>query len=119
VPGYLAKQTELKAKGVSDVLVYCVNDGAVMKAWAKDQKIEGSIISFMGDPRSVLTRKLGLVLKHPGPMSVLGNPRCKRFSMLIDDGVIKAINVAAAEDDPAGDSQPDVSLAEKMLEDLA
>jgi len=89
-----------------------------MTGWAKNQGISGSIVTFLGDPRSELTQALGLVLDHPGPMSVLGNPRCKRFSMLIDNGVIKSINVAAAEDDPAGDSNPTVSLAEKMLEDL-
>jgi len=38
--------------------------------------------------------------------------------MLIDDGVIKTINVAASDDDPAGDDNPTVTLAEKMLEDL-
>jgi len=118
VPGYLAKQDELKAKGVSDVIVYCVNDGAVMKAWAADQGTDGSIISMLGDPRSEVTNAMGLVLDHPGPMSVLGNNRCKRFSMLIDDGVIKTINVAASDDDPAGDDNPTVTLAEKMLEDL-
>jgi len=118
VPGYLAKQDDLKAKGVTDVLVYCVNDGAVMTAWAQDQGVDGSIITFLGDPRSELTKALDLVLDHPGPMSVLGNPRCKRFSMLIDDGVIKTVNVAASDDDPAGDDNPTVSLVEKMLEDL-
>jgi len=118
VPGYLAKADELKTKGVSDVLVYCVNDGAVMTGWAKAQGVEGSIITFLGDPRSELTKALGLVLDHPGPMSVLGNPRCKRFSMLIEDGVVKTLNVAAAEDDPAGDTDPSVSLVDKMLSDL-
>jgi hypothetical protein len=37
VPAYLAKQSELKAKGISEVVVYSVNDMAVMEAWAKDQ----------------------------------------------------------------------------------
>jgi len=104
--------------GVSDVLVYCVNDGAVMDGWAKDQGVAGSIIKFFGDPRSEVTKALGLELNDPGPMSVLGNPRCKRFSMFIDDGVIKSINVACKPDDPAGDSDPSASLVEKMIEDL-
>mmetsp|Transcript_130471 Transcript_130471/g.316959 ORF Transcript_130471/g.316959 Transcript_130471/m.316959 type:complete len:90 (+) Transcript_130471:557-826(+) len=89
-----------------------------MTGWAANQGVEGSIITFLGDPRSELTKALDLVLDAAGPMSVLGNPRCKRFSMLIDDGVIKTINVAASEDDPAGDDNPTVSLVEKMLEDL-
>jgi len=118
VPGYLLKQDALKKEGVSDVLVYCVNDGAVMDAWAKAQGVGGSMLTFLGDPRSEVTKALGLVLDHPGPMSVLGNPRCKRFSMLIEDGVIKTINVAASPDDPAGDAHPSVSLVEKMIEDL-
>jgi len=76
------------------------------------------MITFLGDPRSEVTEALGLVLDHPGPMSVLGNPRCKRFSMLIEDGIIKTINVAEKPDDPAGDAHPSVSLVEKMIEDL-
>jgi len=118
VPGYLAKQDELKAKGVSDVIVYCVNDGAVMSAWADELGTKGSFITVLADPNSEVTKALGLVLNDKGPMSVLGNPRCKRFSLLIDDGIIKSINVAASKADPAGDDKPDISLAEKMLEDL-
>merc|ERR1719379_2937824 len=116
VPGYIAKESELTAKGVSEVMIFCVNDGAVMTGWSKEMKCDKSgVITMYGDPRSELTEALGLVLEHPGPMSVLGNPRCKRFSMLIDDGVIKTINVAAAEGDPAGDDNPTVSLVDKML----
>jgi len=89
-----------------------------MKAWAADQGIEDTFITFLADPRSELTKAFGLVLDHPGPMSVLGNTRCKRFSMFVDDGVIKTVNVAAYEDDPAGDDRPDVTLAEAMLKDL-
>lgn len=101
------------------MLVFSVNDGAVMTAWAESQNVQGSIITMVGDTRSELTKALGLVLDHPGPMSVLGNPRCKRFSMLVDDGIIKTVNVAAAEDDPAGDDRPDISMVDKMLEDCA
>jgi len=108
----------LKEMGVSDVLVYCVNDGAVMDGWAKDQGVGGSIIKFLGDPRSEVTEALGLVLNDPGPMSVLGYPRCKRFSMFIDDVVIKSINVCEKPDDPAGDNDPSITLVEKMIEDL-
>lgn len=100
------------------MLVFCVNDGAVMDGWAKDQGTAGSMLTLLGDPGSDLTKALGLVLEHPGPMSVLGYPRCKRFSMLIDNGVIKTINVAEKPDDPAGDNFPEVSCAEKMIEDL-
>jgi len=98
--------------------IFAVNDGAVCKAWAKSQCAEGGLINIMGDPHSEVTKALGLVLDHEGPMSVLGNQRCKRFSMLIKDGIIKTVNVAASNDDPAGDAKPEVSMVQKMLEDL-
>lgn len=97
------------------MIVYCVNDGAVMAGWAKDQKIEGSMIRFMGDPQSKLTEALGVVLEHPGPMSVLGNPRCKRFALFADHGVIKHIAVSEGPDDPAGDADPSASCVDAML----
>lgn len=109
------KQDELKAKGIDEVLVYCVNDGAVMGAWAEDQGVVGSMITFMGDPSSEFTQALDMVLDHPGPMSVLGTPRSKRFAMYLDDGVIKAHTVAASDDDPAGDDKPEITCVDHML----
>lgn len=55
-----------------------MNDCAVMNAWAKDQKVEGSMVSFYGDTTSLLTKEIGMELLDAGVMSVLGNPRCKR-----------------------------------------
>jgi len=89
-----------------------------MTGWAKDQGTTGSMIQLLGDPRSEFTEALGVKLDHPGPMAVLGNPRCKRFSMLLDNCVVKTLNVAEGEDDPAGDAKPEVSMVDKMLEDL-
>lgn len=89
-----------------------------MKSWADTQGVNGTIIQMLGDPASEMTQSLGMVLDHAGPMGVLGNPRCKRFSMFIDNGVIKALNVAAYEDDPAGDTNPDMTLVEQMLQDI-
>lgn len=100
------------------MIVFCVNDGAVMQAWAKDQGTTGSMVSLMGDPAGELAKSLGLVLDHAGPMSVLGNPRVKRFSALIDNGVVKTLNVCDDPSDPAGDAAPEKTLVEKMLQDL-
>jgi len=82
-----------------------------MEGWAKDQKVEGSMITFLADTRSELTKALDLVLDAPPAMAVLGNPRCKRFALLVDDGVIKAINVAG------GDVPDEATFAEAMLEE--
>jgi 2-Cys peroxiredoxin 5 len=49
VPEYLKKQGSLKNAGIDEVIVFCVNDGAVMMAWAEDQMIEdGGLITFIG-----------------------------------------------------------------------
>jgi len=122
VPGYLKQEGALKINGVDEVIVYCINDGAVMDAWADDQKVGrdsvGSMINFLADTHGKLTDALGLRMSHDGPLGVLGSHRSKRFSAYFDDGVLKILNVAERDDDPAGDSDPSNSLAEKMLADI-
>lgn len=78
------------------------------------------MLTLLGDTRMELTKALGVVLDHPGPMSVLGNNRCKRFSAYISNCKIKTFNVAEKPDgsDPAGDDHPEISMPDKMLEDL-
>jgi len=118
VPEYVKRFSELKGKGIDEVIVYCVNDGAVMKGWEKDLAVpEGGGVVLMGDPQSRLTRRVGMVLKHPGPMGVLGNPRCKRFVIIVDDGEVKAVEVSEAEDDPAGDNDPTGPITAKTRVD--
>ena len=109
----------LSEMGIDEVIVFCVNDAAVMEAWAKDQGIDDKgIITFLGDPRGELTKALGMELTHPGPCGVLGPGRCKRFSAYVEEGVFKTLNVAEGLDDPAGDDKPELSLVEKMMTDL-
>lgn len=118
MPGYLAKQRQLKAKGIDEVIVYCVNDSAVMKAWAKELKVEGSMITFLADQHGELTEKLGLTMTDPAPLAVLGNHRCKRFAAYLEDGVIRVINVSEGPGDPAGDEDPSKSCVEQMLSEI-
>lgn len=99
VPGYLAKEDALKKLGVDEVIIYCVNDGAVMDAWAADQGIgTSSMIKLMGDPYGELTEKLDMELTHSGPKSVGLINRCKRFALYMEDGSVKIAKVAEAED---------------------
>jgi len=102
------------------VIVFCVNDGAVMKAWAEQQGIDKAkgLITFAADPSGALTRALGLQLTHAGPLSkgIIG--RGKRAAMCIEDGALKLVHVAEKPDDPAGDDFPEVTLAPAMLEAL-
>ena len=79
----------LKTAGIEEVMVFCVNDGAVMSAWSKDQKTEGSIVRMYGDPHSEFTRAIDMELTHKGPKSVGLINRCKRLVLVVDDGEVK------------------------------
>lgn len=112
----------LKEFGIDQVYVVCINDGAVMRAWAVDQGVgadgEGSMITMFGDPHGRLIDALGLRMDHPEPHEKFGCGRTKRFSAYFEDGVLKILNVAEAPDDPAGDDGPENALVEKMIEDM-
>jgi peroxiredoxin len=113
VPGYLSKAAELKEKGVDEMLVYCVNEGAVMKGGAKDQGIEGSLITFLADTSCKFTRKIGMAMSHKGPKEALGGIRCKRFVLIVENGTVKNVEISEAEDDPAGDNDPEGPITAK------
>jgi peroxiredoxin len=86
-----------------------------VQAWATDQKIEGSFITFMADPAGTLTKALDMEMTHAGPPSVGIIGRCKRFAIYAEDEEIKSVQVSEGPDDPAGDSDPSASLADNML----
>jgi glutaredoxin/glutathione-dependent peroxiredoxin len=107
VPSYLQNFDQLKKKGVDEIWCFAVNDPFVMGAWSRDQKAGGKI-RFMADGSAEYTKKLGLDLD----LNARGlGMRCQRFSMIVDDGVVKQLNVEAP-------GKYEVSGAEKMLEQL-
>ncbi len=107
VPSYLQNYDKLKSKGVDEIWCLSVNDPFVMGAWSKDQKA-GNRIRFMADGSADYTKKLGLELDLVARGMGM---RCQRFSMLVDDGVVKSLNVEAP-------GKYEVSSAEKMLEQV-
>src|SRR5437667_6236984 len=107
VPSYVANSDKLKAKGVNEVICMAVNDAFVMGAWARDQKTAGKI-RMMGDGSANYTKALGLEFD----LSARGlGLRCQRFSMLVDGGVVKLLNVEAP-------GKYEVSDAETMLKQI-
>jgi peroxiredoxin len=89
LPGFLMNIDLIKAKGVADVAVVSVNDMFVMNAWAKSSGGEGKIL-FLADGSADFTRAVGLDLDASGfGMGI----RSKRYSMLVDDGVVKILNI--------------------------
>jgi peroxiredoxin len=107
VPGYVAQYDALRAKGVDEVWCISVNDAFVMGAWGRDQG-SGGKVRMMADGSAEFTKQVGLELD----LSARGmGLRSQRYSMLVEDGVVKKLNVEAP-------GQFDVSSAEKMLADL-
>jgi glutaredoxin/glutathione-dependent peroxiredoxin len=107
VPSYLANYDKLKAKGVDEVWCISVNDAFVMGAWGRDQKATGKI-RMMADGSAEYAKKLGLELD----LTARGmGVRMNRISMLVDDGVVKQLNIE-------GPGKFEVSDAETMLKQL-
>ncbi len=65
-------EQQLQRLGIDEILVYCVNDGAVMKGWQESFKLEDDdYVKLFGDPAGSFTRQLGLEMdSHPGPVGV-------------------------------------------------
>ncbi|HEX9392131.1 MAG TPA: peroxiredoxin [Usitatibacteraceae bacterium] len=104
VPGYVAHAAGFKAKGVDEIWCVAVNDAFVMGAWAKDQHTQGKV-RMLGDGSATWTRALGLELDLVARgMGV----RMQRFSMLVDNGVVKTFNLE-------GPGKFEVSDADTML----
>ena len=91
VPSYLENYGNLKGKGVDEIWCLSVNDAFVMGAWSRDQKAGGKI-RFMADGSAEYSKKLGLTLDLTARGLGL---RSNRYSMLVDDGVVKSLNVEA------------------------
>ena len=108
LPGFVDKAADLKAKGIDTIACIAVNDAAVMGAWGKAQNC-GDNIMMLADGSGDFARAVGMDLD----LSRAGlGTRSKRYSMLVEDGTVKALNVEQAP------PQVDVSSAEAMLKAL-
>ena len=92
LPGFVAQADALKAKGVDAIVCTSVNDVFVMNAWGKDQGC-GDKVTMVADGDAAFTKAAGLELDLTGKGLGLRN---QRFSMLVDDGVVKVLNIDAS-----------------------
>ncbi len=107
LPGFVKNADALKAKGVQEIVCMAVNDAFVMDAWGKSQSAEGKV-TMVADGNADFAKALGLELDASG--HGMGT-RGKRFSMVVENGVVKQLNV----------EQPgafEVSSADAMLKNL-
>ncbi|TCT37309.1 peroxiredoxin [Martelella mediterranea] len=108
LPTYLENRDAILSRNVDEIVVVAVNDPFVMGGWAKATGGEGKI-RYLSDPNADFTKAVGMELDLSG--AGLGT-RSVRYSMLIDDGVVKELNI---EDDS---SQATVSAAATILGQL-
>jgi peroxiredoxin len=91
LPSYKEKAAELRKKGVDTIACVSVNDVFVMNAWGKDQQV-GDDIAMLADGNGAFAKAIGLEMDGNGFGMGL---RSKRYSMIVEDGVVKQLNVEA------------------------
>uniref|UniRef100_A0A668SIS5 Peroxiredoxin-5 n=1 Tax=Oreochromis aureus TaxID=47969 RepID=A0A668SIS5_OREAU len=111
LPGFVQQAAELKNKGIQEIACISVNDAFVMAAWGKEHGADGKV-RMLADPTGAFTKAVDLLLDNDQIVQVLGNKRSKRYSMLVEDGVVKKLNV---EPDGTGLT---CSLASSILPEL-
>jgi peroxiredoxin len=109
MPGFVKNADAIKAKGVDAIAVTGVNDVFVMDAWRKASDADGKIDYFLADGNAEFAKALDLAFDGSGPG--LGT-RSKRYCMVVDDGVVKTLNV---EDAPG---KADTSSADNLLQGM-
>ena len=92
LPGYLQNLDAIKAKGVDTVAVTGVNDMFVMEAWKRATGADGKI-EFLADGNAEFAKAIDLTFD--GSVAGLGL-RSRRYSMLVEDGVVKRLNIEEA-----------------------
>ena len=106
LPGFVEQADALKAKGVDEIACTAVNDAFVMGAWAKANGAEG--MTMLADGNGQFAQALGLTVDS----SRFGmGTRSQRYAMLVEDGVVKQLNVEAP-------GEYKVSSADYLLEHL-
>jgi glutaredoxin/glutathione-dependent peroxiredoxin len=108
LPGFVQNADAIKAKGIDTIAVTGVNDVFVMDAWKKASGAEGKV-EFLSDGNADFAKALDLSLDGSG--MGLG-VRSKRYSMLVEDGVVKKLHVEEAP------GKAELSGADHLLKQL-
>ncbi|KAL7568102.1 hypothetical protein ACA910_019500 [Epithemia clementina (nom. ined.)] len=82
LPSFIEAQEALKAKGIEETFCVATNDAFVMQAWGRMSGGADAGIRFLSDSNAEFTEALGLIMETPVMK------RCKRFSLIADNGVV-------------------------------
>ena len=91
LPSFIDQADALKAKGVDQIICISVNDAFVLGAWGRDRGADDKVM-MLADGSARFAKAAGLDID----MSEKGyGVRCRRFSMVVEDGVVKTLNIDA------------------------
>lgn len=111
LPGYVQKADQLR-KMVDEIWCLSVNDAYVMDAWGKQQGAQNKV-RMMADGSGLFTKALGLEVD----LTARGlGVRSQRYSMLVVDGVVKALNVEKPGKFEVSDVETLLKQAEKVIQ---
>ncbi|WP_199609649.1 peroxiredoxin [Flocculibacter collagenilyticus] len=105
LPGFVASADKIKEKGIDEIICTSVNDAFVLDAWGKALNAEH--IMMIADGAADFAKALGL----DADTGSFGGIRSRRYSMLVDDGIVKELNIEEPK-------QFEVSDAETMLKQI-
>ncbi len=109
VPSFMVTYDDFKAKGIDEIICISVNDPFVMQAWGESTRATETGITMLADAESAFTTAIGMNFSA-APVGFVN--RSKRYSMLVDDGVVKILN---AEESPG---VCEISAGETLLAQL-
>lgn len=107
VPSFIRTKDQFNAKGVDEIICISVNDPFVMKAWGDATGAAAAGITMLSDAESAFTKAIGMNFDAP-PAGLIA--RSKRYAMLVDNGVVTALNL---EESPG---TCEISAGESLLE---
>lgn len=100
LPGYVENAGKLRAAGFDTIACISVNDPFVMDAWGKASGADGKVM-MLADAQGAFTTAIGLVVDLPA-FGLVG--RSERYSMVVEDGVVKKLEVEKSVLDHDGSS---------------
>ena len=103
LPGYVKHAEDFRKKGVDAIFCVAVNDDRVLSAWSKKVGVNGKV-RLVADGNADLTKAMGLDIDlRAGGLGL----RSKRYAMIVENGVVKALQIEETPRNCSISSAPD------------
>ncbi len=109
VPSFIRTASAFADKGIEEIVCISVNDPFVVDNWSKSTGADAAGITMLADPQSTFTKAVGMEFSAP-PVGLMD--RSRRYAMLLEDGIVKILNVEA------GPGECEISAGETLLAEI-